>query len=165
MAHGVVYTAERLLSFGLHVPSSCLCGPALESLKHFLFSYPLAQSVLGWLQSIMFLFSHMLPVLLPRLVLFGFNTNVLSALPRVFVYMLNVCKFCNWLAQNDFRFRAIQPGALPVIATVIACVKFHLRVNCKRFVSSCCCRRFFSRQWGANGVIASFVDGSLFFAL
>ena len=165
VAHGVVYTAERLLSFGLHVPPSCFCGPALESLEHLLFFCPLAQSVLGWLQSLMFLFSHMSPVLLPRHVLFGFNANELSALPRVFVYMLNVCKFCIWLARNDFRFRAIQPGALPVIATVKARVKFHLRVICKRFVTSRRRRRFFSRQWCANGVIASFVDGSLFLAL
>ena len=124
VAHGVVYTAEQLLSFGLHVPSSCFCAPALESLEHLLFSYPLAESFLGWLQSIMFLFSHMRPVLLPRHVLFGFNANKLSALPRVFVDVLNVCKYFIWLARNDFHFHAIQPGALPIIATVKARVKF-----------------------------------------
>ena len=94
----------------------------------------------------------MSPVLLPRHVLFGFNT-------------LNVCKFCIWLARNDFRFRAIQPGALPVIGTVKARVKFHFRVICKHFVSSRRYRRFFFRQWCANGVITSSVDGSLLFAL
>lgn len=121
--------------------------------------------VLDWLQSLMFPFSHMSPVLLPRHVLFGFNTNELSALPCAYVYTLNVRKFCIWLARNDFRFRAIQPGALPVIGTVKACVKFHFPVICKHFVSSRRYQRFFFRQWCANGIIASSVDGSLLFAL
>ena len=59
VAHGVLYTAQRLFSFGLSVPVSCFCGLAVESLQHLFFSCPLAQSVLSWLQSLMFNFSHM----------------------------------------------------------------------------------------------------------
>ena len=90
VAHGVLLTAQRLISFGLHVSQHCFCGRVLESLSHLLFACPLAQSVLSWFQSLMFRYSPMSPVLLPRHVLFGFNLEELRLLPRVFVYILNV---------------------------------------------------------------------------
>ena len=94
----------------------------------------------------------------------GFNLEELRRLPRVFMYILNVCKFCIWLARNDFRFRSLQPGAIPVIENVKARVKFHLTVLFKHQKTSRG-RRFFTRRWGANGVIASFAGGNLTFAL
>ena len=90
VAHGVVLTAQRLISFGLHVSQHRFCCPVLESLSHLLFAFPLAQSVLSWLQSLMFCYSPMSPVLLLCHVLFGFNLDELRLLPRVFVYILNV---------------------------------------------------------------------------
>ena len=164
VAHGVVLTAQCLISFGLHESQHCFCGPVLESLSHLLFACPLAQSVLSWLQSLMFRYSPMSPVLLLRHVLFGFNLEELRNLPRVFVYILNVCKFYIWLARNDFRFRSLQPGAIPVIESVKAQVKFHLTVFFKE-QRTARRRRFFTRRWGANGVIASFAGGNLTFAL
>ena len=104
--HGNVLTAQRLISIGFHVSQHCFCGPVHESLSHLLFACPLAQCVLSWLQSLMFRYSSMSPVLLLRHLLFGFNLDELRILPRVFVYILNVCKFCIWLARNDFRFRS-----------------------------------------------------------
>ena len=83
----------------------------------------------------------MSPVLLLRHVLFGFNLDELRILPRVFVYILNVCKFCIWLARNDFRFRFLQPGAIPVIESV----KFHLTVFFKH-QRTARRRRFFTRR-------------------
>ena len=74
----------------------------------------------------------MSPVLLLGHVLFGFNLDELRPLPCVFVYIVNVCKFCIWLARNDFRFRSLQPGAIPVIESVKARVKFHLTVFFKQ---------------------------------
>ena len=47
VAHGVVLTAQRLISFGLHVSQHCFCGPVLKSLSHLLFACPLGQSVLS----------------------------------------------------------------------------------------------------------------------
>ena len=157
IAHGVLYTAERLVSFGLSVPLPCFCGAPVESLSHLFFSCPLAQSVLSWLQSLMFSFSHMSPVLFPRHVLFGFNSDELRALPRIFVYVLNVCKFFIWHSRNDFRFRGIRPGAVSVIERVKSRVRFNLPLFFKRFRSSRR-RRYFARQWGARGIVAS-VDG------
>ena len=163
-AHGVVLTAHRLISFGLHVSQHCFCGPVLESLSHLLFACPLAQSVLSWLQSLMFRYSPMSPVLLLRHVLFGYHLDELRILPRVFVYILNVCKFCIWLARNDFRFRSLQPRAIPVIESVKVRVKFHLTVFFKH-QRTARRRRFFTRRWGANVVITSFDGGNLTFAL
>ena len=75
IAHGALYTAQRLVSFGLPVALSCFCGFPVESLEHLFFSCPLAQSVLCWLQSLMFSFSPMRPVILCRHVLFGFSPD------------------------------------------------------------------------------------------
>ena len=143
IAHGVLYTAERLSSFGLPVPLPCFCGAPVGSLSHLFYACPLARSVLSWLQLLMFFFSPMSPVLLVRHSLFGLNPDELHAPPRVFVYILIVCKFSIWRSRNDFCFRSVQPGTLPVIECVKARVKFNLPLFCKHFKSSCR-HRFFS---------------------
>ena len=109
LAHGVLYTAQRLASFGLPVPLSCFCGPTIESLDHLFYYCPLAQSVLSWLQSLLFSFSFMCPALLVRHVRFGFSSDELCVTPRVFVYLLNLCKFYIWQSRNDFRFSQCPP--------------------------------------------------------
>ena len=143
IAHGVLYTAERLSCFGLPVPLPCFCGAPVGSLSHLFYACPLARSVLSWLQLLMFFFSPMSPVLLVRHSLFGLNPDELHAPPRVFVYILIVCKFSIWRSRNDFCFRSVQPGTLPVIECVKARVKFNLPLFCKHFKSSCR-HRFFS---------------------
>ena len=55
-------------------------------------------------------------MLLVRYVRFGFNSDELVFIPRVFVYLLNLSKFFIWQARNDFRFRNSWPGAVDVIA-------------------------------------------------
>ena len=45
VAHGVLYTADRLLGFGYCVDPLCFCGLAPECPSHLFFSCPLAQSV------------------------------------------------------------------------------------------------------------------------
>ena len=159
VVHGVLYTAQRLASFGLSVPLACFCGPTIESLDHLFYYCPLAQSVLSWLQSLLFSFSFMCPALLVRHVRFSFSSDELCVTPRVFVYLLNLCKFYIWQSQNDFRFRNIPPGAVDVIAKVRARLKCHLPIFFKRFQSSRR-RHYFHRQWGARGVVAS-VSGNV----
>ena len=34
VAHGVLYSADRLISFGYNIPASCFCGFVLESPSH-----------------------------------------------------------------------------------------------------------------------------------
>ena len=43
VVHGVLYTAHRLVSFGLNVPPDCLCGHCDETLEPLFFHCPLAQ--------------------------------------------------------------------------------------------------------------------------
>ena len=74
----------------------------------------------------MFSFDPMTPVLLVRHSLFGLDPAELHATPHIFVYILNVCKFFIWRSRNDFRFRGVQPGAVSVIESVKARVKFNL---------------------------------------
>ena len=85
IAHGVLYTMDRLLSFGYSLDPNCFSGSVPETLSHLFFCCPLAQSVLSWLQSLMFLFSPMCPVILCRHALFGFDPDELRVVPRVFL--------------------------------------------------------------------------------
>ena len=145
VSHGVLYTASRLVAFGCDVEPSCFCGPVMETPEHLFFHCPLAHSVLSWLQSLMFSCSSLSPSLLCRHVLFGFSADELLCVPRIFVYMLNVCKYFIWRARNDFRFRDVRPGAVVVIEHVKSRVKFFLPLFFKRFKSSRR-RRYFHRQ-------------------
>ena len=104
IAHGVLYTVDRLISFGYGFDPTCFCSAPVEIAAHLFYDCPLAQSVLSWLQSLMFRCSPLLPSLSLRHVLFGFSPDELVSVPRIFVYLLNVCKFFVWLARNDFRF-------------------------------------------------------------
>lgn len=158
ISHGVLYTAARLFAFGLNYGVSCFCRLAPETPDHLFFSCPLAQSVLSWLQSLLFRYSPTCPSLCCRHVLFGFSPAELRVVPNILVYMLNVCKYFIWNARNDFRFRDVPPGAIVVIEGVKSRVKFYLPLFFKRFKSSKR-RRLFHRQWGASGIIAS-VSGS-----
>ena len=72
--------------------------------------------------------------------------------------------FAFGLPGMTLSFRSLQPGAIPVIESVKARVKFHLTVLFKH-QRTARGRRFFTRRWGANGVIASFAGGNLTFAL
>ena len=164
VAHGVLYTVDRLLSFGYSLDPHCFCGPVMETPSHLFFQCPLAQSGLSWLQSLMSRFSTLCPVLLCRHVLFGFSPSELRVVPRIFVYLLNLLKYFIWRVRNDFRFRGVCPGAVVVMQNTKARAKFHLPLFFKRFRSSRR-RRYFHRQWGASGVVGSVVDGILVLAL
>lgn len=136
------------------------CSAPCESLRHLFFDCPLAVRVLSWLQSLLFCSSPLSPTILARHVLFGFSSDELHVVPRVFVYLLNICKFCIWWARNDYRFRSVPPSAVEVMDRVKARLRFCLPLFFRRFSSDRRCR-FFVRQWGARGYIASIVDGRL----
>ena len=77
----------------LPVMMSCFCSASFESLWHLFFDCTLAVSVLSWHQSHLFCSSPLSPTILARHVLFGCFSDELRVVPRVFVYVLNVCKF------------------------------------------------------------------------
>ena len=152
VAHGVLYTAERLCSFGYDVPKACFCGFHIENPGHLFFSCPLAQSGVSWIQSLLVSASPLAPSIEVRHMLFGFSSDELRCVPKVFAYLLNVCKFLIWSQRNDFHFRTVAPSALRLLASLKARASFYLPLFFKRFVSDRR-RRFFNRQWGANGVV------------
>jgi len=164
IAHGVLYTAERLISFGYAYNPSCFCGFQTETLEHPFFSCPLAQSVIAWIQSVLFQASSLAPTIEACHLLFGFSTDEFQCVPRVFAYVLNVCKYFIWVQRNDFRFRAKPPGALGLLACIKCGVRFYLPLFYKRFISARR-HRFFGRQWGANGAVGSVSNGVFTFAL
>ena len=84
IAHGVLYTASRLASFGYLLDNSCFCGFPVESLFHIFFSCPLAQSVISWVQALLWAAIPVAPTLASRHLLFGFNDDELLAVPPIF---------------------------------------------------------------------------------
>lgn len=84
IAHGVLYTAERLISFGYAYNPSCFCGFHTETLEHLFFSCPLAQSGIAWIQSVLFRASPLAPPIEARHLLFGFSSDEFRCVPRIF---------------------------------------------------------------------------------
>jgi len=152
LAHGVVLTADRLRSsFRMSsVPPDCFCGAPLETAGHLFFECPLAQNVLAWVQSLLVFAVPSAPSLCLRHVLFGFDIAEFTVIPLVFSYLINLAKHRIWLARNDFRLRNQLPSAVDVIAAVRSQACFILKLWFPK-----CPRRFFIKQWGACGVIAS----------
>ena len=70
--------------------------------------------------------SPLCPTLLLRHALFGFSSDELLVVPKVFCYLLNVSKFYIWVARNDFRFRGKRPSAVNVMERVKSRVRFFL---------------------------------------
>ncbi|PFX16157.1 Transposon TX1 uncharacterized 149 kDa protein [Stylophora pistillata] len=103
-------------------------------------------------------------VLLLCHVLFDFNSDERIATPRIFVYLLNLSKFCIWQSRNDFRFRNTRPGTVAVVANIPSCLKHHLPIFFKHFKSD---RRqhLFHRQWGTHGIVASAINSYLVFSI
>ena len=164
IAHGVLYTVDRLISFGYGLDPTCFCSSPVETAPHLFYECPLARSVLSWLQSLMFKCSPLLPSLSLRHVLFAFSPDKLVSVPRIFVYLLNVCKFFIWLARNDFCFRETRPGAIVVIGQLKAQVAFYLPLYFKRFRSARR-KRYFLHQWCANGTLGSVGEACLSISL
>lgn len=158
ISHGVLYTAARLSSFGYNYSTSCFCGHLLESPNHLFFECPLARSGIDWIQSLLYVASALAPSITLRHMLFGFSSDEFLCVPRIFAYLLFVCKFVICAQRNDHRFWSVQPSAVNLIASIKARVKFYLPLFFKRF-SSNRRRRFFVRQWGGNATICT-VDGS-----
>ena len=160
IAHGVLYTADRLISFGLDVPAACFCGAALETPAHLFFRCPLARSGVDWVQTLLSTFSVDAPSLDVRHLLFGFSEADLRIVPNVFCYILNECKFFIWSQRNDFSFLSVRPSAVGLICSIKARLRFFLPVFFHRFRSARR-RKVFHKQWGANGVIVNVCDGVL----
>ena len=111
LAHGVLYTAERLASFGYQPRISCFCDHHTESLDHLFYFCPLTQSRLAWVQTLLSRACPAGPSLSLRHVRVGFSSDELRIVPRVFAYLVNVCSYLVWMQRNDFRFHSMPPSA------------------------------------------------------
>ena len=160
VSHGALYTAERLVGFGYNIVPNCLCGHLLVTLYHlFLIVCPLAQSVISWVQSLLFRAAPLALTLTIRHLLFGFSNDELLVVPLVFIYLLNVLKFQIWVMRNNHHYRQVPAGTVGLVAATKSPLRFYLPLLAKRFLSSRR-RRYFKRQWGASGVIGRFHNGS-----
>ena len=156
--------AKRLSIFGYAFSTMCFCNNLMESAEHLFFHCPLAKSAIDWIPSQLFLAVPLAPSISLRHMLFGFSSDELIIVPRVFVYLLLVLKYCIWSQRNDFCFNSVAPSAIGLLASVKARVHFHLPLLLKRFLSPHR-RRYFLQQWGANGVICSLRSSALVFNL
>ena len=121
----------------------------MESTEHLFFFYcPLVKSGIDWIQSQLFLAAPLAPSISLRHLRFGFSADELVVVPRVFIYLFPVLKYCIWSQRNDFRFNSVAPSAIGLLAGVKSRVRFHLPLFFKRFCSNRR-RRYFLRQWGA----------------
>ena len=68
------------------------------------------------MQSLKALCSALIPSLVRRHVMFGCSQDELLCVPRVFVYILSVCKYLMRLAPNDYCFRDVAPSGVAVLA-------------------------------------------------
>lgn len=149
IAHGVIYTADRLFQFGMDVDRECFCG-SNETLVHLFFECRLMQDVLNTIQRVFRRAVAVTPVLEARHLLFGFSPDECEAVPPVFSYVLNLAKFQVWLARNDQRFRGTRPNHHDILASVKNRLDFHLSIFSKRFRSDQRKRRF-RRAWNVLG--------------
>ena len=115
-----------LTPFGLNVPPDSLCGHSDETLEHFFFHCPLVQSGLDWIQPLLFLSSPPAPAITVRHVLFGFSSDELLCVPRVFCYLLSLLKCFVWCQRNDYCFRSKPPSAVGLIASIKGRLSFYL---------------------------------------
>ena len=110
---------------------------ATSTLDHLLFSCPLAQSGIAWIQSLLFSAFPVAATICLRHIRFGFNPEELLCVPLVFIYFLHVMNVLVWWQRNDYRFHATHPSAVGLIATMKARVKFYLPLYFIHFVHCC----------------------------
>ena len=123
VAHGVLFTVDRLISFGYNYDPACFCGFGDESLEHLFFSCPLVQQGIARVQSALSAASPLGPVIDAKVMLFGFSSDDFRCVPHVFAYLLNVLKFLVW---KHFRFRDVHPSGLKLLAQLRARISFFL---------------------------------------
>ena len=106
VAHGALYTADHLTSFGYQYLPSCFCGYHLECPEHLFFSCPLAHSGLDWIQSQLFLASPLAPPLSVRHVNLVFHLMICCVFPGSLLTCLMCVSFL--FGNSEMIFGSIQ---------------------------------------------------------
>ena len=79
--------------FRTECPSRLSLWPLWRNSRAFVLLLPLSQSGLDWIQSLLVRSSPLAPAITVRHVLFGFSSDELLCVPRVFCYLLSLLKF------------------------------------------------------------------------
>lgn len=125
IAHGVLLYDWAFVIFRIR-HFYCVLSQWCHGITIALLNCPLAKSAgIDWIQSQFFLVSPLAPSISLRHLLFGFSADELVVVPRVFVYLRFVLKYCIWSQRNDFRFNSVAPSAIGLLASAKARVRFH----------------------------------------
>ncbi len=165
IAHGVLYTASRLVnSFGMvNIDPQCHCRADKETLEHLFFECRYSRILVGWVYFNLMMYDATATPFTVDELLFGLSRERRKRIPNVIVWMLLVVKHHLWLAQNDFRFRGKLRTEAECLKAIIARIKFLLKVLAGR------CRspsqiRLFEKQWLANQTLGHFEGEKLVFS-
>lgn len=150
IAHGALYTSDRLIRMGRAVDPHCFCGNHDETPEHLFFACYFMSSLLIWAQSIFLKVTPLSPSLSKRHLLFGFDHGEMGIVPPVFSYFLNLLKYFVWLHRNEFRYNNKRPNLVVIRTQVSARLNRHLLSLSKRCRSPRQKRKF-NRSWNVLG--------------
>ena len=150
IAHGALYTCDRLVAMGKSVDPLCFCSQENETQSHLFFSCNFMSALLIWAYTIFLKITPLCPTLTTRHMLFGFDEAEREIVPPVFSYFLNLLKYFVWLQRNEYRFNNTAPDIAKIRAQVSARLYRHLLSLSKK------CRtprqkRKFNRAWNVLG--------------
>ncbi|CAB4018750.1 Hypothetical predicted protein [Paramuricea clavata] len=165
IAHGVLYTASRLVnSFGMaNIEVRCHCRADEETLEHLFFECAYARILVGWVYFNLMVVCPSAPPFTVEELLFGINTNRRRNVPKIILWMLQVVKHHLWVARCDFRFRGVLRTEAECLKAMIARLKFLLKVLAGRCRSPSQIRSF-EKQWLANKTLGHFEGEKLVFS-
>lgn len=145
IAHGVLYTADRLIRFGMQVDPSCHCG-AEESAVHLFTRCPVARRIFAWYQSVVKLVipSSVRPS--PSQLLVGYDRAM--TIPPVFPCLLGIIRHRLWIARNGFRLDQTPVVYQSILSAVKSSLRFVVRIQQRH-----CPRDLFVEAWLANGLL------------
>lgn len=138
IAHGALYTCDRLVAMGKSIDSLCFCSCNLMS------------TLLIWAYTIFLRVTPLCPTLTTRHMLFGFDEAEREIVPPVFSYFLNLLKYFVWLERNEYRFNSTTPDLIKIRALVCSRLHRHLLSLSKR-CSTPRQKRKFNRAWNVLG--------------
>jgi hypothetical protein len=165
IAHGVLYTASRLVTgFGMaNIDLQCHCRADAETLEHLFFECRYARILVGWVYFNLMMYDGSATPFTVEELLFGFSRARRRRIPHIIIWMLQVVKHYLWVARNDFRFRDQRRTEADCLKAIIARLKFLLKVLAGRCRSPSQIRSF-EKQWLANNTLGHFEGEKLVFS-
>lgn len=156
VAHGILPTADRLLTFGMHVDPLCDCGQH-ESLQHLFFGCAFAQRVLAWYTTMLRRFRPNSSSPTVQEVLVGYRSS--EKLPPIFSCLLGIIRYYVWLSRNHTRFDGIPRDYGRVLSQITSSARFVIRIQRQH-----CPSQSFGSSWLANGTFGVVIADRICFS-